>query len=155
MHSSRLLTSRGQKQSNDCSTRSTMIYWRHSARACAYKQSSVYSPTYQLLHNSSHAPNSTHSSRHCCVDSCNSKRKDYRGKLITVSAIKHDAIRIRRMLYDNAASIPDAAAATTTTTATTATLSTSTEDQSEEASEKRSKRDEEDDDEKRRRSRRH
>jgi len=76
-------------------------------------------------------------------------KEGYRGKLITVSAIKRDAVRIRRMLYDNAAPIPDAAAAAaTTTTATPATSSASAvKVKVKKPARKRLKRDEEDDDE--------
>ena len=77
-------------------------------------------------------------------------KEGYRGKLITVSAIKRDAVRIRRMLYDNAAPITDAAAApaTTTTSATTATSSASAvKVKVKKPARKRLKRDEEDDDE--------
>ena len=75
-------------------------------------------------------------------------KQGYRGRLIAMSTIKRDAVRIRRMLYDNAAPIPDASAATTTTTATTATSSASAvKVKVKKPARKRLKRDEEDDDE--------
>jgi len=75
-------------------------------------------------------------------------KQGYRGRLIAMSTIKRDAVRIRRMLYDNAAPIPDASAATTTTTATTATSSASAvKVKVKKPARKRLKRDEDDDEE--------